>query len=171
MSTSEYSLTDALAYDCPSPSNSSSSSCSISALSFSSCSSCAYDPTYEKPYPSSPITSLTGKAISSVQGRLYEEGLTIGRLVNSAENIEVSSLSFISGRYGTASSLRYSLSQSIDLKNGCAFTDAASSLPPPRRCFGSFCRSYAQAGYTFLPSAECRQFQDSNSGEFRHSTV
>lgn len=41
----------------------------------------------------------TGKAISSAKPRLYEDGLTIGRLVNSAENIEVSVLSFTSGNY------------------------------------------------------------------------
>lgn len=41
----------------------------------------------------------TGKAISSAKPRLYEDGLTIGRLVNSAENMEVSVLSFTSGNY------------------------------------------------------------------------
>ena len=87
-----------------------------------------------------------------MQGRLYDEGLTIGRFVNSAENIDVSNLSFTSGMYGTGSSFRYSLSQSIDWKNGWLFTAAASLLSPPRRCFGSFCNNYrlrARAAPTF----------------------
>lgn len=60
----------------------------------------------------------------------------MGRLVNSAENCEVSSLLLTSGSYispafpqstkGTGSSLRSSFSQSMLLKNGCRFTSSAS---------------------------------------------
>ena len=78
----------------------------------------------------------------------------MGRLVNSAENCEVSSLLLTSGSYispaspqstkGTGSSLRSSFSQSMLLKNGCRFTSSASVGPPPSRFVGSFCSSYVR---------------------------